>query len=136
MRGGQVSIEYLMVMGFALLIVVPLFLIYYEQANRLGDETTGASIQRAAVQVAETADTVYYLGAPSRRTLTVDLPENIQGVALSGRSIVFTVSSSHGAYEQVAWSAANLTGSFSSVAGPHVLVIEALDNGWVNITEG
>jgi len=132
---GQVSIEYVFVVGFALLLVAPLIVVYYTQSSSLSEETTAATAERATTQIAEAADTVYYLGSPSSRTITVDLPENIKSVNVSGTTITLIVSSSHGDYEQHGWTAANLTGSFGTVKGPHVLVVAALDDGRVNITE-
>jgi len=127
--------EYLFIMGFAFLLIAPLLVVYYEQTTRLGDETASATIERAASQLAEAADTVYYLGAPSMRTITVDLPDNVQSVTIQGKSIAFRVGSANGEYEQVAWSAANLTGGFTITKGPHVIVLTATPNDRVNITE-
>lgn len=128
--------EYLFIMGFVLLLLAPLLLVYYNQANRLDEETSAASLERAATQIAEAADTVYYLGAPSMRTLTVDFPDSIESVTIDGRDVVFRVASSHGAYDQVATSVANLTGAISTHEGIHVLVFQALPDSRVNITEG
>jgi len=126
--------EYLFIMGFTVLLIAPMLIIYYEQTGRLDEESTSAMVSRAATQIAEAADTVYYLGEPSLRTLTIDLPKNVKSVTIGGQSVAFAVDSSHGVYEQVAWSAANLTGSFSVTQGPHVLSLTAQENG-VNISE-
>jgi len=128
--------EYLFIMGFALLLAIPLIALYFDQTARLSDSTTSASIERAATQIAEAADTVYYLGAPSSRTIIIDLPDDVDAVSFQGTSVTFTVSSSHGDYEQNAWSAANLTGAFGVTKGPHSLVVAALPDGRVNVTEG
>ncbi len=128
--------EYLFVMGFALLLALPLIVLYFTQTAQLRDQVASASIERAATQIVDAADTVYYLGAPSSRTITVDLPADVESVSLRGTSVTFTVSSSHGDYEQNGWSAANLTGSFGVTEGPHTLVVAALPDGWVNVTEG
>jgi hypothetical protein len=135
LRQGQVAIEYVIIMGFALFLVAPLLIVYYDQANRLNEQTTAATVERATKQIVEAADTVYYLGEPSMRTITVDLPENVDSVTVQGRSVTLAVKSSHGTYEQTSWSAANLTGTFSNTEGIHVLVIQALPNDMVNITE-
>jgi len=127
--------EYLMVVVFAFFLIAPLIIIYYDQAAKLEDQTATASINRAAVQIAEAADTVYYLGAPSIRTITVDLPKNVQSVVFEQRRVTFVMSSSHGAYEQNAWSAANLSGTMRITAGPHVLVFTAEPNGSVSVSE-
>ena len=132
---GQVAIEYLFLMGFALLLTLPLVIIYHTQSLRLSEETAAAMVERAAGQIGAAADTVYYLGSPSVRTVTVQLPQNIKSVAFSGQSVIFTMDSSSGDYEHVAWSAANLTGSFTATQGPHVLMFSAMHNSWVNVTE-
>ena len=134
-RQAQVAVEYLFIMGFALLLITPLIIIYYDQANKLSEATTAATIERAATQLAEAADTVYYLGAPSMRTITIDLPENTMSVTIQGQSITFLMDSSHGEYEHSAWSVTNLTGGFANTVGPHILVITALSDNRVNITE-
>ncbi len=128
--------EYLFVMGFALLLALPLIILYFTQTAQLQDQVTSASIERAATQIVDAADTVYYLGAPSSRTITVDLPADVESVSFQGTSVTFTVSSSHGDYDQNGWSAANLTGSVGITKGPHTLVVTALPDGRVNVTEG
>jgi hypothetical protein len=137
-RGGtraQVSMEYLFVMGFAVLLLIPLIILYYEQTTRLSDEASNAAASRAVTQIIEAADTVYYLGAPSTRTLVVDFPDNVESIAFNGPSVSLHMLSSHGNYEQVAWSAANLTGVVESFEGPHMLVFRVLSDDRVNITE-
>ncbi|MBR9692589.1 hypothetical protein GOV07_01515 [Candidatus Woesearchaeota archaeon] len=134
-RRAQVAVEYLFIMGFALLLITPLIVVYYDQANRLSEETTAATIERAATQIVEAADTVYYLGSPSMRTITIDLPDNTQSVTIQGRSVTFLMGSSHGTYEHSAWSVANLTGGFANTVGQHLLVLTALSDNKVNITE-
>ncbi len=127
--------EYLFIMGFTVLLIAPLLIVYYDQTTRLGEESASAMVERAASQITEAADTIYYLGAPSMRTLTIDLPDNVRSVSIRGQSITFTVDSSHGVYEQSGWSVANLTGSFGVTKGPHVLVLTALPDDRVNISE-
>ena len=134
-RRSQVSMEYLFVMTIAFLITVPLIILYYTQAARLADESNAAMGRRAVLQIAEAADTVYYLGPPSTRTFTVSFPDNVLNAMVSEKSVTLLIDSSHGDYEENAWSAANLTGSISTHSGPHVLTVRALPGGVVNISE-
>ncbi len=132
-RSGQVSMEYLFIIGFALLLLLPLIIVYATETSRLAEQTTAASAHRAAQLIAEAADTVYYLGAPTTRRITIDLPENIRSARVNGTAIIFQVSSSSGDYDEVAWSAANLTGTLPTTKGPHSLTIAALEDGRVSI---
>ena len=134
-RRAQVSMEYLFLMGLVVFMVLPLIVLYYTQTAQLSDESAGAMASRAATQIAQAADTVYYLGEPSMRTLEVEFPDGIALVNVSGSSITLRMRSSHGDYDQSAWSAANLTGAINATPGPHTIVVSVL-NDTVRITEG
>lgn len=135
-RRGQVAIEYLVLMGFVMLLIAPLLIVYYNQTTRIDIESTDAMVKRASSQIVDAADTVYYLGAPSLRTITVDLPDHIESLSISGNSITLKLSLGGGGLsDQVVWSVANLTGGFGITKGPHILVVSALQDGRVNITE-
>jgi ferric iron reductase protein FhuF len=121
--------------GFALLITLPLVIVYFTQVERLNTEVGNAAAERAVTQLAEAADTVYFLGAPSVRTVSIDLPENVQSITISEQSIVLRIDSAAGIYERVAFTAGNVTGNIGITAGPHTLLVEATESDIVNITE-
>lgn len=122
-------------MGFVMLITLPLVIIYFTETSRLSDTMTDTATERAAAMITQAADTVYYLGPPSKRTVIIELPENVRALELRGRSLVFNVSTFGGPSQIAAWSVANLTGNFSVNPGPHRLILTALPNSYVNISE-
>lgn len=127
--------EYLLTMGFVLLITIPLLSLYFTETSRLSDTMTSVATERAAAMLTQAADTVYYLGAPSKRTVIINLPDNVRGVEFSGQALIFNVTTFGGDSQVAAWSVANLTGNFSVSPGPHRIVVEALENSLVNVTE-
>lgn len=135
MRGGQVAIEYMILISIAVFVLMPLIILYYNQADTFRDQTAAALAERATREIVSAADSVYYLGSPSSRTISVELPRNVKNLQITGQSISLLIGSSYGDFEQVSWSAANLTGNFSISHGPHVLIVTALPNGKVNISE-
>lgn len=130
---GQVAIEYLILMGMAVLIVMPLLIIYFSQSLELSDQTNAALAERSINQIAEASTTVYYLGAPSSRTVNVEFPKNIVSSELQGQLIVLRLDSASGDYDYTAASATNLTGDFNVTPGPHVIRLTALDNDSVEV---
>ncbi len=132
---AQVAMEYLLTMGFVLLITLPLIIIYFQETSRLSDTMTNVATERAAAMLTQAADTVYYLGPPSKRTVIIELPDNVRAVELVENALIFNVSTFGGAGQVVAWSVTNLTGNFSVTAGPHRISVTALPDARVNLTE-
>ena len=117
---AQVSIEFLLIVGFALLLSFPLMYIFYRQSESLNTEIAGTQVDKIASEIRDAADEVYYLGSPSKKTITVFVPEQVTAVTLLGNSIIFNVSSASGKYEVVKWSAANFSGASSISANPGI----------------
>lgn len=126
--------EYLLVTGFAFLLLIPIIIIGYSESARFGEEVTAAQIQKVGATIGEAVNTVYYAGPPTKKTIKVHFPEKVQNVAINESSIVFTVQGSGGAYEYAVYTETNLTGAIRPYAGVHVLTVTA-GNLWVNVTE-
>lgn len=131
---AQVSMEFLLVVGFAFLMTVPLIIIFYQQSETLSTEISASQINKVAGEIRDAADEVYYLGSPSKKTVTVYMPEGVQSISIGGNKIVFTVESPSGDYELVKWSAANLTGSIQTYNGIHYVSVES-HNTYVSISD-
>ncbi len=131
--GAQVSVEFLFVVGFAFLMTIPLIIIFYQQSENLDREITASQVDKVASEIRDAADEVYYLGEPSKKTITVYVPESVRFITLDNDKIIFNVSSASGEYQVVKWCAANLIGSIKQHKGIHVVRVQAMTN-YVNIT--
>jgi uncharacterized protein (UPF0333 family) len=125
--GAQVSIEFLLIFGFALLLSLPLVFIFFKQGESVNSEITNSQVDRIASEVRDAADEVYYLGKPSRKTITVNMPGSVDAVTFAGNAIIFNVTTQMGRYEVVKWSAANFSASSTIAAksGIRHIVVEA-----------
>jgi hypothetical protein len=130
-RLGQVSIEFLMIVGFALLMTLPLFYLFFKQTEQINTEISAGQVDKVASELRDAADEVYYLGVPSKKTLTIYLPEQVQNITFSNSNIsgsmVFTVDSVGGDYEVVKWTVGNISSSssISPTSGIHHIYVEA-----------
>jgi len=134
---AQVSLEFLMIIGIALMMTFPLIIIFFQQQENIQTEIGASQIDKVASEIRDAADEVYYLGAPSKKTVTVYMPEGVNGIEISSNRMVFTVEAPGNDYELVKWSVANFTGSSSSLqtyAGVHHISVQAYDN-YVEITD-
>ncbi len=141
---AQVSMEFLLVVGFAFLMTVPLIVIFYQQSQSINTEVSASQIDKVASEVRDAADEVYYLGSPSKKSISIFMPEGVEGVSFvnnpSGASINFNVNSPSGNYEVVKWVASNtLSGSIGTFEGIHCIVAQAcatfLGESYIAITD-
>ncbi|MBN2142192.1 hypothetical protein JW711_02580 [Candidatus Woesearchaeota archaeon] len=119
--------EFLLVIGFALLMSLPLIFIFYKQSETLNTEVAESQVDKIANTIRDAADEVYYLGAPSKKTLKIYMPKNVLNITIMDNKIIFNVTSPNGNYEVVKWSAANFTSASEISPGPGVknIVLEA-----------
>ncbi len=81
-RSAQASMEYMMIAGFVALVIIPTTFIFYSYASDSADEIDQAQIDKFGNDVVSTAETVYYLGHPSRMTISERLPKNVQSISI------------------------------------------------------
>lgn len=130
---SQVSVEYMLVMGFAALMTVPLLLIYYTYSSDTNDSVAASQSLQISRKIVDSAESVYYLGKPSQTTLKLNFPDRIQSVNLTNREIVFKIKTKQGITDIVQTSSVNMSGSLPATQGIHVITIKA-EEGYVQIT--
>jgi len=125
--------EYLLVVAFAFLLLVPIILISMTQSGRFQNDVTASQIQKVGEELRDAIDTVYYSGPPTKRTLKLFFPHGIKTITYDEEAIIFTMMGFGGNYEYVLTTATNLTGELRTFKGVHTIIIEALDDE-VNVT--
>ena len=130
---SQVSVEYMLVMGFAALITIPLLIIYYTYSSDSTDSVASSQALQIARKIVDASESVYYLGKPSQTTLKVNFPDRIQSTNLSNREVVFKIKTQYGIGETVQVSAVNLSGTLPTTQGIHIITLKAQD-GYVQVT--
>ena len=126
---GQVSIEFLIIVGIAMLMIIPLTLVYFKQSETLNTDIAGTQADKIASEIRDAADEVYYLGPPSKKTITVYMPQEVTAISFYESSIIFNLSTASGHTELVKWSAANFSASSSLEAthGIRHITVEAVN---------
>ncbi|MDD2655249.1 MAG: hypothetical protein PHQ80_01110 [Candidatus ainarchaeum sp.] len=87
---GQVSNELLIVVGFILLLFIPLMSVMY---LKLGDANADLSVLQAhfsAARVAYLINAIGYMGEGSSIITEVYVPNNVKRVSIEGHEVVFT----------------------------------------------
>ena len=131
-RRGQVSIEFMVVVGFMLLVLTPLIIAYYQNTQSSSNTIQSEQLDKVAREITDTAETVYYLGEPSKITIQAYIPHGVKRVTISNNEIVFKVIRGAKTADIVSVSKVNITGSIGTSEGIHNIVLEAKE-GYVEI---
>lgn len=130
---SQVSVEYMLVMGFATLMTLPLLLIYYTYASDSSDSVASSQALQIGRKIVDASESVYYLGKPSQTTLKLNFPDKINSISLSDKEVVFKIKTKNGVTDIVQVSSVNITGNLPTTQGIHIITVKAED-GYVQIT--
>lgn len=77
MKKNQVAMEFLMITGFFLLIIIPTIFYFYSYTQESTIDVELSKAEAVGNAMIETAEKVYYYGRYSRLTLTIDLPAGV-----------------------------------------------------------
>lgn len=129
MRKAQVSIEYLIIIGFVTMISIPMLIIYYDYTTTSNSEIISKQVNNVAQKIVDSAEEVYYLGEPSQTTINAYIPENIEEATIElKKEIVFKVRTKNGLINVIQSSAVNITGSLPITQGKHVITLKAQES--------
>ena len=88
---AQIAMEYLIIIGFVAVITLPLVVIFQTHSRETSEDITATQVYQISKRIADAAETVYYLGEPSRVTLKAYFPSEINSIVLGNNEIVFKV---------------------------------------------
>lgn len=132
-RNAQVSVEYVIIVGFILVIMIPLILIFYEHTSSTNDQVITSQVDKIAKKVVDNAESIYYLGEPSKTRIKVYMPTNVEDIIIYEKEIVFKVKTRSGITDISQLSSVNINGSISATKGIHYISIESKgDYVWVS----
>ncbi len=126
--------EYLAIFSIAVLMTLPLIIIFVTQQGNIQTDIANAQAQRAATEIANTAEEVYFMGTPAQRTIKVTFPEGIESIQLNENVLVIEISRQGTNYHATSTTAANITGNLTTTPGQKTILLRA-EAGQVIITD-
>ncbi len=130
---AQISVEYMFIVGFATMIILPLLIVYYQYNAQASDTVASSQALQVARKIADASETVYYLGAPSQITLKLNFPDKIYSTNLSNKEVLFRIKTVYGITDIVEVSSVNMNGTLPTSNGVHFVTVKAQD-GFVSVT--
>ncbi|NCN99126.1 hypothetical protein COU62_00530 [Candidatus Pacearchaeota archaeon CG10_big_fil_rev_8_21_14_0_10_35_219] len=100
MKRGQISVEYLIVVGFVIFLVLSVLGVAFYYSSALRDSIKFYQLKGYANKAISSAESVFFAGEPSKSTFTAYLPDGVSQVYAyeenDDYSLVFVISSSGG----------------------------------------
>jgi len=95
-KSGQISVEYLIVIGFITFVVISTLGIALFYSGSIKDRIKATQINNYANKLTSTAESVFYAGYPSKATVTCYLPDNAKDIEVLTNELVITFQTSSG----------------------------------------
>lgn len=127
-KKGQVSMEFLMVTGFAFLLLIPVLILFLTQTQDINEDVTAAQVNKLGEELVGSVNNVYYLGEPTKKTIHAYIPKYVKSITFVNNLIIFNVDTGSFSYVVTKIAAANITGNLNSNAGLHTIEIIAQGN--------
>jgi hypothetical protein len=132
-RKAQAVMEYMILVGFLVIITIPLILVYNAQYKGTSMQIVTNQADQIGQKIADTAESIYYLGQPSKTTIKVYMPQQIQSITIQSNEIIFMVDTGKGIGEVVKMSSVPINGTLKSTAGMHYITVQSAGS-YVNIS--
>lgn len=136
MGKAQFAMEYLLVVGFSLVIVIPVIGLLYQEYDQNRTDVRVEHLTELAREIVFQAEKVYYQGAPSRVVIETYIPPGTSRFEIKPCSVEFDLSSaSSSIYADTKLCRSPTDERFDAhayndpVSGKRFIIIEANDTG-------
>src|SRR3989344_5190731 len=107
---SQASMEFLIVIGIAFLVIVPATYFFLNFSRESAEEISFYQLEAIGRSMIDTSESLFYTGEGSKTILSVNMPNGIEGATIiDKREMVFNISTAAGYSDFVFISRVNLT---------------------------
>gem|GEM_PF-1220559 len=129
---GQATIEMLVMVGFAIVFIVPLAFLFLSASNNEIGKSSLVQAKATARSISDAAGEVYLQGAGARKEIVVNYPQGVTDVSVENRLVVLTLDTAGGTQDIVSATFANIDGDLSGKRGAGLQAIRLVnENGYV-----
>ena len=133
-RVGQAALEYLIVVGTALLLLAPIISVGQTSIDGLKKDANMLIARQTMNKITEASELVYAQGPPAAITITAQIPSNINEIIFMNKIIIMKLDQYERESDMISMVNFNVTGLIPSDSGTYKINIRAIDGG-VNITK-
>ncbi len=133
---GQATTEMLVLVGFALVFIIPLAFLFLSASNNELGKTSVMQAKATARSIADNAGEIYLQGPGAKKYIVVNYPQGVTNASIGNGVVVLSLDSDGYRQDIVATTFANITGDLSGkrMAGLQTIKLVNTDDNVVNIT--
>ncbi len=127
-KRAQAGVEYMIIVGFitfALTIVLGLAVFY---SGQIKDRIKLNQMENFAIQLINSAESVFFAGEPSKTTIRLHLPEGVKNLEINSSYLIATIQLSSGENVRAYKSRVPIKGNLTSGEGIRKLTLEAKED--------
>lgn len=133
MNKAQISMAYMIIVGFVTVITIPLIIIFSTHSTEMNEEMTSNQANSIATKIVDSAESVYYIGDTSKITFRVQIPNKVEDILIGDHEVTFLIRKHNGIDHVVKYCSVPINGSISKTSGIHNIVVESMgDYVWVS----
>lgn len=134
-KKGQFSVEYLLMMGFTMLLLLPTIILFVTESQNIRYDISASQATQIARKIADKAEEMYYQGEPSKTTLKVYIPTGVFEIRCANNTIAVSLLTPDNAEQEILqFTAINITGNFSTSSGIYYIEIKS-EGDFVSVKE-
>ena|SRR3989338_6755218 len=127
-KKGQSGIEYLIVVGIGLLILIPVFVVGQRSIADFDTNADQLLAKQALNKIEEAANLVYAQGEPAKITLDLRFPNNINSTKIQNKLMIITIRSTGQTSDLISIVNFPINGTIPTTSGKKKVSIEAKTN--------
>ncbi|MEK6835240.1 MAG: hypothetical protein AABX61_03190 [Nanoarchaeota archaeon] len=98
---SQVATEYLVIVGLALIILIPLTILYSRYSGESSYAVTTSKVDSISKEIISNANQVNVYGKDTQVKLSLDFPQGIESISFSGNEIMFTIKNNNNEISEI-----------------------------------
>jgi uncharacterized protein (UPF0333 family) len=132
---AQVAVEYLIIVSFALMILIP-YVLYLNDLSQSYSETNKLTIAKNSVEkLGRSINWVYSQGEGAKMEIEILVPDGVESIQFLNNTVIWKVRTSAGISDIHYTTVTNVTGNIPQTPGYKVVLIQAF-RGYVNVSTG
>ncbi|MFH1200188.1 MAG: hypothetical protein V1708_03915 [Candidatus Micrarchaeota archaeon] len=132
---GQAAMEYLMMMGLALAMLIPIWFYVNTTLSSTRGEMQATYAKVAVSKLRDAADAVYIQGPPARLYLELVFPDNIGSATVGSHEIMLRLQTPGGLSDVYSVTIGEVQGSLPTRGGLVRVLVKAEEGNYVNVTD-
>ncbi len=131
-KRAQIALEYVILVGLVLALLTPVFYFSFTTSVQTIKMNEASNLVK---RIADTADTLYALGAGSQDTIEINVPGGVQSISLGNKEVLLKIKIFEGVSDISMNTKTNISGTLSTKSGTYHITLKN-ENNTIKVTSG